>query len=154
MTEEIWLSQEAHDRLQDELETLKGEGRENVSKEIEEARAHGDLKENAEYHAAKDKQGHMEARIRQLEHLMRNAKIGEPDSTDEVKQGLVVVLDIEGDEETYLVGSREDEHEQFEILSASSPMGEAILGAKAGDTVTANAPAGSFEITVKEIRTP
>ncbi len=65
-----------------------------------------------------------------------------------------MVLDIEGDVETYLVGSREDEHEEYEILSASSPMGEAILGAKAGDTVEAQAPAGSFEITIKEIRIP
>jgi transcription elongation factor GreA len=149
---ETWLSQEAYDRLQAELEELKTEGRPRISKEIEVARGHGDLKENAEYHAAKDAQGHMEARIRQLESLLRTARIGEPEHTDEVKQGLVVVLDIEGDEETYLVGSREDSHPDYEILSASSPMGEAILGAKAGETREAEAPAGSFSVTVKEIR--
>lgn len=151
---ETWLSQEAYDRLQAELDELKTEGRPRISKEIEIARGHGDLKENAEYHSAKDEQGHMEARIRQLEALLRDARIGEPETTDEVVQGLVVVLDIDGDEETYLVGSREDEHDEYEILSASSPMGEAIMGAKVGDTVKAEAPAGSFELTVKDIRTP
>ena len=151
---QTWLSQDAYDKLRDELETLKTQGREDIAKEIEEARAHGDLKENAEYHAAKDKQGHMEARIRQLTQLLHNARIGEPEHTDEVQPGLVVVLDIEGDEETYLLGSREDEHDDFEILSASSPMGEAIMGARVGETVKADAPAGSFEITIKDIRTP
>ena len=151
---ETWLSQEAYDRLKSELDTLKTEGREHISGEIETARAHGDLRENAEYHSAKDEQGHMEARIRQLEALLRNAKIGEPENADVVGQGLVVVLDVEGDEETYLVGSREDEHDDYEILSASSPMGEAIMGAKVGDTVEAQAPAGSFELTVKAIRIP
>jgi transcription elongation factor GreA len=151
---ETWLSQEAYDRLVEERNHLKSQGREDIAKEIEEARAHGDLKENAEYHAAKDKQGHMEARIRQLDHLLRNARIGERQDTDEVRPGLVVVLDIEGDEETYLLGSREDEHDELDILSASSPMGAAITGAKVGDTVKAQAPAGSFQITVKAIRTP
>ncbi len=78
---QTWLSQEAYDRLQEELESLKTTGRTDIAKEIEEARAHGDLKENAEYHAAKDKQGHMEARIRQLVHLLRDARIGEPEDS-------------------------------------------------------------------------
>jgi transcription elongation factor GreA len=149
---ETWLSQEAYDRLKSELDELKTEGRPRISKEIEIARGHGDLKENAEYHAAKDAQGHMEARIRQLEALLRDARIGQPEDTDEVKPGLVVVLDVEGDEETYFVGSREESHVDYEILSASSPMGAAILGAKEGDTREAQAPAGSFSVTVKEIR--
>jgi transcription elongation factor GreA len=151
---ETYLSQEAYDRLKDELETLKTEGRERISAEIEVARAHGDLRENAEYHAAKDEQGKMEARIRQLEQLLRDAHIGEPEHTDEVKPGLVVVLDVEGDEETYLVGSREDSHEH-DILSARSPMGEAVIGASVGDTVTFATPTGAtVEVTVKDIRTP
>ncbi|HSK23364.1 MAG TPA: transcription elongation factor GreA [Egicoccus sp.] len=152
---ETWLSQEAYDRLKDELETLKTEGRPQISAEIEVARAHGDLKENAEYHSAKEEQGKMEARIRQLEALLRDAKIGKPDSTDEVRPGLVVVLDVDGDEETYLVGSREDQHDELEILSADSPMGTAVVGTKKGDTVEFTTPTGvTLEVTVRDIRTP
>ncbi len=152
---ETWLSQEAHDRLRAELDNLLTEGREQISAEIETARAHGDLRENAEYHAAKDEQGKMEARIRQLQELLREAKIGEPPNTDVVRPGLVVVLDVEGDEETYLLGSREDTHEELEILSASSPMGTSITGAKVGDTVSFDTPTGmTLQVTVTDIRHP
>ncbi len=149
---ETWLSQEAYDRLRDELETLKTEGRDRISAEIEEARAHGDLRENAEYHAAKDEQGKMEARIRQLEQLLRDARIGIPDDTDAVRPGLKVVLDVEGDEEIYLVGSREDQHDELEILSSESPMGQAILGAQPGEQVSFETPTGAtVNVTVKSI---
>ena len=152
---ETWLSQEAYDRLKDELDTLKTEGRERISAEIETARAHGDLRENAEYHAAKDEQGKMEARIRQLEELLRDARIGEPDSTDHARPGLVVVLDVEGDEETYLLGSREDNHDEFDVLSADGPMGQAVLDRQVGDSVSFTTPTGvEIGVTVKEIRTP
>ncbi|WP_211262127.1 transcription elongation factor GreA [Nitriliruptor alkaliphilus] len=152
---ETWLSQEAYDRLTAELEQLTSVGRETISAEIEVAREHGDLRENAEYHAAKDEQGKMEARIRQLQSLLRDAKIGEPEDTGEVRPGLVVVLDIEGDVETYLLGSREDEHDELEILSASSPMGTAITGSKVGDTVAFQTPGGAaIEVTVKDIQHP
>ncbi|MEX1178505.1 MAG: transcription elongation factor GreA [Nitriliruptor sp.] len=152
---ETWLSQDAYDRLKAELEQLTTEGRETISAEIEVARQHGDLRENAEYHAAKDEQGKMEARIRQLQSLLRDARIGEPQETDVVRPGLVVQLDVEGDQETYLLGSREDEHDEFEILSASSPMGTAITDAKVGDTVTFETPAGaSIQVTVEDIRHP
>jgi transcription elongation factor GreA len=152
---ETWLSQEAYDRLTAELEQLTTVGRESISAEIETAREHGDLRENAEYHAAKDEQGKMEARIRQLEALLRDAHIGEPPDADEVRPGLIVVLDVDGDEETYLLGSREDHHDDHDILSASSPMGQAVKGARAGDTVTFQTPTGvSVDVTVQEIRTP
>lgn len=151
---ETWLSQDAYDRLKAELETLTTEGRERMSKEIEEARAHGDLRENAEYHAAKDEQGKMEARIRQLETLLRDAKIGQPDDTGEVRPGLVVTLDVDGDEETYLLGSREDDHPEHDVLSAESPIGQAILGRRVGETATVEAPAASFDVTVKKISVP
>jgi transcription elongation factor GreA len=150
---ETWLSQEAYDRLREELDNLKTEGREKMAADIEEARSHGDLKENAEYHAAKDEQGKMEARIRQLDELLRDAKIGEPEDTDAVRPGLVVELDVEGDEEVYLLGSREDQHDELEILSAESPMGQAISGARRGDTVSFATPTGAeVEVTVKDIR--
>lgn len=151
---ETWLSQDAHDRLLHELESLSTDGRARISAEIQVARAHGDLRENAEYHAAKDEQGHMEGRIRQLEQLLRNAKIGTPKDTNQVRQGLIVVLKIEGDTETYLLGSREDEHPEHEVLSADSPIGTAILGQPAGTTVSVEAPSGSFDVTVTEIKAP
>ena len=152
---ETWLSQEAYDRLRAELDNLLTEGREQISAEIETARAHGDLRENAEYHAAKDEQGKMEARIRQLQELLRDAHIGEPPDTDVVRPGLVVALTVDGDEETYLLGSREDTHDELDILSASSPMGTAVTDAKVGDTVTFATPAGdTVEVTVTDIRQP
>jgi transcription elongation factor GreA len=151
---ETWLSQEAFDRLKDELETLKSEGRPRISAEIETARAHGDLRENAEYHSAKDEQGKMEARIRQLQELLRDAHIGEPDRTDVVRPGWVVVLDIDGDEETYLVGSREDAHDELEILSQDSPIGQAVLNQAIGAEVTFATPTGvELGVTVVDIRT-
>jgi transcription elongation factor GreA len=152
---ETYLSQEAHDRLSAELEDLKTNGRPRISAEIEVARAHGDLRENAEYHAAKDEQGRMEARIRQIESLLESAFIGERHSADEVAPGVVVVLDVDGDEETYLVGSREDRHPDLDVLSTDSPMGRSVMGAKAGDTRSFETPAGaSLDVRVVEIRLP
>ncbi|MEX2324770.1 MAG: transcription elongation factor GreA [Nitriliruptoraceae bacterium] len=151
---ETWLSQEAYNRLKGELETLVTDGRPAISAEIETARAHGDLRENAEYHAAKDEQGKMEARIRQIEALLRDAKIGQPDDTDHVRPGLKVVLEVDGDEETYLIGSREDRHDELEILSSESPMGQAILGQPVGASVSYDTPSGaSIGVTVKAIET-
>ena len=152
---ETYLSQEAYDRLRGELDTLKTDGRERVSAQIEEARAHGDLRENAEYHAAKDEQGQMEARIRQLEELLRDARIGEPDDTDVARPGLVVELEVEGDQEVYLLGSREDQHDVLEILSTESPMGQAVIGQGVGKTVTFSTPTGvELKVRIGDIRTP
>ncbi len=152
---ETWLSQEAYDRLRSELDTLKTEGRPRISAEIEVARAHGDLRENAEYHAAKDEQGKMEARIRQVEELLRDARIGEPSDTDRARPGLLVELEVDGDDETYLLGSREDRHDEFDVLSADSPMGRAVTDAAEGDKVSFTTPSGiSLDVLVKAIRTP
>jgi transcription elongation factor GreA len=152
---ETYLSQEAYDRLSAELEDLRTNGRPRISAEIEVARAHGDLRENAEYHAAKDEQGRMEARIRQISALLDDAVIGERDSADEVAPGVVVVLEIAGDEETYLVGSREDRHPDLDVLSADSPMGLAVLGATAGETRSFETPSGTaLDVRVVSIRLP
>jgi transcription elongation factor GreA len=152
---ETFLSQEAYDRLSAELEDLKTNGRPQISAEIEVARAHGDLRENAEYHAAKDEQGRMEARIRQIDALLRDAVIGERTTADEVAPGVVAVLDVAGDEETYLVGSREDRHPDLEVLSSDSPMGLSLLGARAGETRSFSTPAGaSIDVRVVSLRLP
>jgi transcription elongation factor GreA len=150
-----YLSQDAYTRLKAELDELKNVGRPRISHEIEVARAHGDLRENAEYHAAKDEQGRMEARIRQLEELLRDVVIGEPTSADEAGAGVVVTLDIDGDVETFLLGSREDSHPSYEILSTESPMGQAVLGATKGTTVSFETPTGAtIEMTVTDLALP
>ncbi len=152
---ETFLSQEAYDRLSAELEDLKTNGRPKISAEIEVARAHGDLRENAEYHAAKDEQGRMEARIRQIDGLLRDAVIGERTTADEVAPGVVVTLDMAGDEETYLVGSREDRHPDLDVLSSDSPMGMALLGARTGETRSFETPAGAnIDVRVVALRLP
>lgn len=152
---ETWLSEEAFERLQSEYEELTTVGRDEISKEIEEARSHGDLKENAEYHAAKEEQGKMEARIRQLKQLLDSAKIGTPPVDEGVTAGLLVEVEMFDEVETYLVGSREDEHPDHEVLSADSPIGQAIAGARVGETRTATLPNGNqIEVTVRSISAP
>ena len=152
---DTWLSEDAHQRLQDEYDELTTTGRKDIAKEIEEARAHGDLKENAEYHAAKEEQGKMEARIRQLKHLLDNARIGTPPTDAGVAAGLIVGVEMFGDTDVYLVGSREEEHPDHDVLSAESPIGQAIMGAKVGETRVATLPNGNeVEITVTSIDSP
>ncbi len=103
-----WLTQEAFDRLKAELDHLSGAGRADIVQKIEAARQEGDLKENGGYHAAKEEQGKIEARIRQLTALLRDAHVGEPPADDGiVEPGMIVVAKIAGDEETFLLGSRE-----------------------------------------------
>lgn len=153
MSDTVWLSQSAYDRLTSELEHLKTEGRRQASAAIEEARSHGDLRENAEYHSAKEEQGKMEARIRQLEDMLRRAEVGEAPAGDTVAAGMVVTtVDVDGDEETFLLGSREDRPKDLSVVSAQSPLGQALLGRKVGDTVRYDAPAGEFEVKITAAR--
>jgi len=152
MSETVWLSQAGYDRLRAELTALKGEGREQASRAIEIARSHGDLKENAEYDSAKEEQGKMEARIRQLEEMLRTAQVGESPSGDTVAAGTIVTtVDADGDEETFLLGSREDRAGGHPVVSAQSPLGRALMGHKVGDDVTYAAPAGSFSLKVTAV---
>jgi transcription elongation factor GreA len=154
VSETVWLSQSAYDRLSAELEQLKTEGRTRASKAIEVARAHGDLKENAEYDSAKEEQGKMEARIRQLTEMLRNAQVGEAPEADAVAAGLVVTtVEADGDSDTFLLGSREDRPAGgIGVVSANSPLGRALMGARIGETRSYLAPAGEFKVTVTGIR--
>ena len=139
-----WLTQEAYDRLSAELEEAKGPRRADIVAKIEAAREEGDLKENGGYHAAKDEQGKLEARIRQLTRLLRDAKVGEaPTSAGVAGPGMVVEVRYDGDDEaeTFLIGSREDKA-SIPVYSANSPLGLALTGAKVGDTVTYTLPNG------------
>jgi transcription elongation factor GreA len=153
VSDTVWLSQSAYDRLSGELEQLKTTGRAEASAAIEVARAHGDLRENAEYHSAKEEQGKMEARIRQLEEMLRDAKVGEAPSGDAVAAGMVVTtVDTDGDEDSFLIGSREDRPQGLSVVSAQSPLGKALMGHKIGDSVTYAAPAGEFEVKITAVR--
>jgi transcription elongation factor GreA len=145
-----WLTQEAFDRLAAELEELSTHGREEIAKRIEAAREEGDLKENGGYHAAKDEQGKQEARIRQLKELLRNAQVGEaPQSSGIVEPGTVITAVIAGDEERFLIGSREIAGDsELDVFSEQSPLGAAILGLKVGDATSYTAPNGR-EIAVE-----
>ena len=145
-----FLTQEAYDRLSAELEHLRGPGRVEISRRIETAREEGDLRENGGYHAAKEEQGKMEARIRQLQQLLEHAIVGETPADDGVVEpGMVVTIDMLGDELTFLLGSREiaGEGEGLEVYSEKSPIGAAIMGKKTGDKATYQAPNGK-DITV------
>jgi transcription elongation factor GreA len=139
-----WLTQEAFDRLSAELEEAKGPRRADIVAKIEAARDEGDLKENGGYHAAKDEQGKLEARIRQLTQLLRDAKVGEAPTTAGVAgPGMVVEVVYEGDDEPecFLIGSREDKAD-IPVYSANSPLGLALTGSKVGEKVTYTLPNG------------
>ncbi len=141
----IWLTQDAHDKLVAELDDLKGPRRQEIIDRISAARDEGDLKENGGYHAAKDEQGKQEARIRQLEDMLRRAEVGEtPPDDGIVEPGMVVTYRFVGDDETetFLLGAREIEDDTIPTFSPQSPLGAAILGAKKGDTVKYAAPNG------------
>jgi transcription elongation factor GreA len=123
---------------------------------IERAREHGDLKENAEYHAAKEEKAKMEARIAQLFGILEDAQIVEiGGATDEVRIGTIVTLRYDGDDEDevekYLVGSIEEASEGVTVISPTSALGEALMGAKAGDSVTYEAPNGALTVIVVEL---
>lgn len=158
----IWLTQDAFDKLSEELEYLKGEGRDLVTAKIAEARSEGDLSENGGYHAAREEQGQQEARIRQLEQMLRDAQIGEPPANaDEVTPGVQVTICYDGDEsdtDTFMLGSRElksVEDTPVEVFSPQSPLGAALLGKKVGDEASYTGPTGSdFTVKVLKIERP
>lgn len=149
----VWLTQEAYDRLALELEQLTTRGRSDIAKRIEEARAEGDLKENGGYHAAKDEQAKMEDRIRTLTDMLKHAVVGNPPAdSDVVQPGTVVTAHIHGDEETFLLGSRELAGDtDLDVYSEQSPLGQAIIGLKVGESSTYTAPNGA-EIAVEILK--
>jgi transcription elongation factor GreA len=148
------LSKQAFERLQDELEERSGPSRRAISAAIERAREHGDLKENGEYHAAKNEQGLNEARIRQLEQMLQAAIVVENAGGEVVGPGTIVEIRMEGDDEptSYLVGSIEERHETLDVLSTSSPLGQALLGHGPGDTVGYEGPRRTFQVEVVSVR--
>lgn len=153
---QTWLTQEAADRLAAELAEREGSRRSDIVKKIEAARAEGDLKENGGYHAAREEQGKNEARIRQLKHMLEHAHIGTPPAGESgvVGVGMLVTVDISGDEMKFVLGSREIEVGDVDIYSEKSPLGAAVLGAKIGETVTYTAPNGkAIKVAILEAQT-
>jgi transcription elongation factor GreA len=156
MTQKIPMTKEGYEKLKQELDRIIKVERPKNIKDIEEARAHGDLSENAEYHAAKERQGHLDAKKRELEHKLSNAQIIDVSklSNEKVVFGATVTLaDTEtGDVKQYtLVGQEEADLKKGKI-SVQSPVGRALIGHKAGDVVTIKTPARTVEYEVQEIK--
>jgi transcription elongation factor GreA len=148
-----FLTPAALEKLQEELEELKTTGRHEIEARIAEARSHGDLRENADYDAAKNDQGMMEARIRKLEHVISTAEVREVEDTGRVEVGsMVTVVDSDGDEMEYFVASQENKLSGMLLASPESPLGSALLGKSVGDTVAYEAPAGTLEVRVTAVR--
>ena len=145
MSETTWLTQDSYDRLKAEYDHLVVEGRTEIADKIESARDEGDLKENGGYHAVREEQAKHEARIRQLEELLRSAQVGEAPADDGVVEpGMVVSATVGGEKMHFLLGSREVAGDtDLDVYSASSPLGAAILGHKAGDSVEYKTPNGT-----------
>ena len=154
-TQATWLTQDAYDRLKTELDGLIA-NRPVIAAEINARREEGDLKENGGYHAAREEQGQQEARIRQLQELLRTAQVGTtPTSVNEASPGTVLTVKYEDDEDTerVLLGSREEgSHGDLQVISPNSPLGAALLGAKPGDTREYQLPdGGSMKVSLVEV---
>jgi transcription elongation factor GreA len=138
-----WLTQEAYDRLANELEQLLTVARADIAKRIQEAREEGDLKENGGYHAAKEEQGKIESRINRLEEILATAQVGEaPKAQGIVQQGLVISVELNGSAKKFLLGSAEIDDEDIEVYSPDSPIGSAIMGKKIGEQLDVYLPNG------------
>lgn len=139
-----WLTQEAYDRLKKELDYISGPYRQEIVDRIEAAREEGDLKENAGYHAAREEQSKNEGRIQELKALLENAEVGEAAADDGiVKPGMLIECKLAGNTMKFVLGSREIAGDSdLEVYSAASPLGSAIEGHQAGDTVSYQAPNG------------
>jgi transcription elongation factor GreA len=152
---DMQFTAETHARLVAELEDLTTRGRVEIARQIEAARMLGDLSENGDYHAAKDAQGKMESRVRQLQAMLNEAIIVD-DAVGEkgiVNPGVVVEIRYAGDDETerYLVGSIEERREGVSVISPGSPLGKALIGKAPGDRVEYEAPSGSLSAEIVSI---
>lgn len=152
MSGDYILTPEGHAKLKAELLLLKGTRRQEVINRIAEALKLGDLKENAEYHDAKDAQGWLESRIREIETLLREAKIVEKKSSDIVAVGTEIICHINGKEKKYhIVGAAEADPATGKISNAS-PIAQSLLGRRVGDVVDITTPAGKMQCKILKIR--
>ncbi|MEY4655233.1 MAG: hypothetical protein RL523_632 [Actinomycetota bacterium] len=152
---QTWLTQEAYDRLKAELDQLVNVERSAISKKIQAAREEGDLKENGGYHAAKEEQGIIEARIARLTDILANSVVGEaPESSDTVTQGMVITVELNGKKTEFLLGSAEmADNTYLTVYSPDSPLGNAIIDTKIGETVEYQAPNGkTFSVKIIAVK--
>ncbi|MBS3800262.1 MAG: transcription elongation factor GreA [Thioalkalivibrio sp.] len=145
------------EKMKEELKRLKGEDRPRVVKAISEAREHGDLKENAEYHAAREQQSFIEGRIRELEAKLSNAQIIDVTAlpqTGKVVFGTTVVLEAtdDGRQVVYRIVGEDEADIKNNMISVSSPIARALIGKEEGDLVTVQAPGGETEYEILEVR--
>jgi transcription elongation factor GreA len=150
------MTREGHNRLKEELDRLKRVERPAITRAIAEARAHGDLSENAEYHAAREKQSFVEARINDLESKVGSAEVIEPPTSgDRVTFGSTVRLeDQSGKESRYQIVGSEESDPPSGRLSIMAPLARALIGKKVGDTVTAQLPGGTKTFEILEANFP
>jgi transcription elongation factor GreA len=152
------LTRDAYERLKAELDGLRSSGRAQTADRLQHARELGDIRENAEYDAAKNDQALMEARIRELEALLKDPDIlDEPASAEAAGPGVLVTVrpleDDEDDEETYLLAaSKEERTEGARTVSVDSPFGKALLGSKVGERVSYEAPGGTFTCEIVSLQ--
>jgi len=150
------ITQETLDKLQAEYDVLTTVGRTEIARTIESARLLGDLSENGDYHAAKDAQGKMESRIRQIDSVIRNHEIVERDeNSNTVEHATIVQIVYEGDDDDpqeFFIGSIEEKPDGVLVASPTSPLGSALLGHAVGDEVEYDAPSGTLRLTIVGIR--
>jgi transcription elongation factor GreA len=144
MAEVHHLSKATHERLSAELEELTTTSRIDIARKIQTARELGDLSENGDYHAAKEEQGKLEARIRDIQALLLDAEIIEAPGIETVSPGHVVAIRYDGDDEAerFLIGSIEEKGGDLDVLTPGSPLGRALMGARVGDWVEFASPTG------------
>ena len=156
VSERVPMTPRGHAMLQEEFKRLKSIDRPQIVKEIEEARSHGDISENAEYHAAKERQGHLEGRIRLLEDKLARAQIidGTGQSTDRVSFGATVVLENtnSGEQVTYTIVGEHEADLKSGLISVTSPVARALMAKEQGAEVKVQAPKGIREFEILEIR--
>jgi transcription elongation factor GreA len=156
MSDRIPMTPAGYKKLEAELKRLKTVERRKISHEIEIARAHGDISENAEFHAAKEKQSHVEGRIRIVEDRLARAQVIETGGNppDSVRFGVTVVLtdDDTGEEVRYTITGEEESDVSAGLISVTSPVARALLGKRVGDEVTVRVPKGNRSFEVLEIR--
>ncbi|MDR0482216.1 MAG: transcription elongation factor GreA [Cellulomonadaceae bacterium] len=153
----VWLTQEAYDRLQEEVAELQGPVREAIVARIAAARDEGDLKENGGYHAAREEQAKNEGRIAELQTKLRNAQVGTPKDDGVVEAGMVVTISCPGLPNEILVASREMMDvlgdTDLMVISPATPLGAALYQHSVGETVTYTAPNGkSFSVVIKDAK--
>lgn len=155
MEKVAYYTKEGLDKLKAELNTLKTKGRSDIAKQIAEARDKGDLSENAEYDAAKDAQGHLEAKIAQLEEVVGNARVIDQSSIDTSKVSILSKVKIKNKKNgatfTYSLVSEEEADLKASKISVQSPIGKGLLGKKAGDSAKIQTPGGEIEFEIIEI---